>query len=96
MRLSRVTTILTGLAASLLLSNCGGEVVHRAPAWNIVHRDKLEGEGEFIGFADGRAFKAALPAAFFPWSPRKAIWWCYESELTAEDRARLLQSKKHD
>ena len=94
MRLNHISMFLAAFATSLLLSQCSAEVVHRASAWNIVHRDKLEGEGEFIGFADGRAFKHAKPAALFPWSPRRAIWWCYESELTPEQRAKLLRSKE--
>jgi hypothetical protein len=94
MRLNHVRMILPAFAASLLLSQCSAEVVHRASAWNIVHRDKLEGQGEFIGFAGGKAFKYAKPAALFPWSPRRAIWWCYESELTPEQRAKLLRSKE--
>ena len=94
MSFNRVSIILAAFAASLLLSQCSAEVVHRASAWNIVHRDKLEGQGEFIGFAGGKAFKYAKPAALFPWSPRRAIWWCYESELTPEQRAKLLRSKE--
>lgn len=96
MKPSRLAALLSQMMTMMLLSQCSAEVVRRVPAWHITHRDKLEGEGEFIGFADGRAFKHARPAALLPWSPRRAIWWCYESELTAEDRVRLLKSKKHD
>lgn len=82
------------LAVILFLTQCTAEVVRQVPPHHILYRDKLEGEGQFIGFADGRAFKCAKPAALFPWVPKKAIWWCYESELTAADRQRLVQSKK--
>lgn len=61
---------LAGMVVLLFMTQCTAEVVCRVPSSNITHRDKFEREGEFIGFADGRAFKAVKAVPPFGGVPR--------------------------